>query len=63
VIEKKTVAEFKTEDEADAYCDGHLPMENEDYQKQVVEFCDCECTDEECCEECYDDEAVEVEEE
>jgi hypothetical protein len=37
VIEKKVVAEFKTEAEADAYL-NHLPMEDEDYQKQVVEY-------------------------
>lgn len=37
VIEKKVVAEFKTEAEADAYL-NQLPMEDEGYQKQVVEW-------------------------
>jgi len=36
VVEERTVAEFKTEAEADAYL-GHLPMEDEDYRKQVIE--------------------------
>jgi|TARA_Y100000310_G_scaffold341936_1_gene442985 hypothetical protein len=37
VIEKKTIAEFKTEEEANAFL-WHLPMEDEDYQKEVVEI-------------------------
>jgi hypothetical protein len=50
VVEERTVAEFKTEAEANAYLD-HLPMEDEDYHKQVIEFAepcdnnDCESGD------------------
>ena len=37
VVVKRTVAEFKTEAEANAYLDHHLPMEDEDFQKEVYQ--------------------------
>jgi hypothetical protein len=42
VVVKRTVAEFKTEAEANAYLDHHLPMEDEDFQKEVYQDCDAE---------------------